>query len=141
MKKIIIDTNILVSAAIADGKPERLILLIIAHRNNFKFIVSREIMEEYIQVLNRPRLKLTEYRKQEWFNLLNDSTTVIDVNVTIDFPRDRKDAKFLACAVAANADYLITGDRDFEDIKKMGIMNTKIISVTEFLNLFSDLNN
>jgi putative PIN family toxin of toxin-antitoxin system len=141
MKKIIIDTNILVSAAIADGKPERLILLIIAHRNNFKFIVSREIMEEYIQVLNRPRLKLTEYRKQEWFNLLNDSTTVIDVNVTIDFPRDRKDAKFLACAVAANADYLITGYRDFEDIKKMGIMNTKIISVTEFLNLFSDLNN
>jgi putative PIN family toxin of toxin-antitoxin system len=141
MKKIIIDTNILVSAAIADGKPERLILLIIAHRNNFKFIVSREIMEEDIQVLNRPRLKLTEYRKQEWFNLLNDSTTVIDVNVTIDFPRDRKDAKFLACAVAANADYLITGYRDFEDIKKMGIMNTKIISVTEFLNLFSDLNN
>jgi predicted nucleic acid-binding protein len=52
------------------------------------------------------------------------------VNVLIDFPRDRKDAIFLACALESQADFLITGDRDFEDIDNFN--GTKILSVSQF---------
>jgi uncharacterized protein len=54
------------------------------------------------------------------------------VKVEVDFPRDRKDAKFLACALAGNADFLITGDRDFSEVETLG--NTKIVSVSGFLD-------
>lgn len=51
----------------------------------------------------------------------------------IDFPRDRKDAKFLACALAAEADFLITGDSDFKEAQTL--VNTTIISVSLFNKL------
>jgi uncharacterized protein len=61
------------------------------------------------------------------------STQSIDVSAKIDFPRDRKDAKFLECAIAANADFLITGDRDFTEVQGLG--NTLIISAATFAEI------
>ncbi|MEG5048823.1 putative toxin-antitoxin system toxin component, PIN family [Microcoleus sp. B4-C1] len=63
-------------------------------------------------------------------NLIQSSTKIIDVSIEIDFPRDQKDAKFIACALSANADFLITGDRDFTEVQSLE--NTLIISVSLF---------
>lgn len=57
-------------------------------------------------------------------------TTVIDIDASIDFPMDRKDAKFLECAIVGNAQFFITGDRDFSHAQKL--MDTTIISVSKF---------
>jgi len=65
--------------------------------------------------------------------LIQDSTKLIDVSIEIDFPRDQKDAKFIACALSANADFLITGDRDFTEVQSLE--NTLIISVPLFAEL------
>jgi uncharacterized protein len=67
--------------------------------------------------------------QQRWINIIEAFTTIVDVNVSVDFPRDPKDAKFLECAVAANADYFITGDRDFTSSLPC---NTQILSVSQF---------
>ncbi len=64
------------------------------------------------------------------FEILDAVTTLIDVNVEIDFPKDKKDAKFLACALAAEADFLITGDSDFNEAQSL--VKTAIISVSLF---------
>jgi len=133
--KVVIDTNILVSAAIRDGIPEIVIQFIVG-RPEFEWIVSQEIMTEYIEVLQRRKLKLTEEVQQEWIDLLQTVTKLIEVNIEVDFPRDRKDAKFLACAIAANIDFLITGDQDFEDVQILE--NTTILSVRDFKKLFCD---
>lgn len=133
--KIIIDTNILISSALKGGKPKQAIALIIAD-SRFQWIASPEIIQEYKEVLSRPKLKLSSQSKAQWFELIDLAVTVIDVNLTVDFPRDRKDAKFLACAIAYSADYLITGDRDFEDIPDLGI--TKVITASQFLDLMED---
>ncbi len=133
--KIIIDTNILISSALKGGKPQQAIALIIAD-SRFTWIASSEIIKEYKEVLSRSKFKLSSQNKAEWFELIDLVITVIDVNFTVDFPRDRKDAKFLACAIASGADYLITGDRDFEDIPDLGI--TKIVTVSQFLELMED---
>lgn len=63
-------------------------------------------------------------------------TNLIEFKLDVNFPRDQKDAKFLACALASKADFLITGDKDFEDIKILG--NTKIVSVSQFKTLVVD---
>ena len=130
--KIIVDTNILIAAALRGNKPKAAIAHIIAN-NNYDWIVSREILEEYKAVLIRPKFKLSDSLKRRWFELIDSATTKIEVNFTIDFPRDKKDAKFLACAKAAKANYLITGDKDFSEAQKL--IETKIITVREFLEL------
>ena len=133
---VIIDTNIIVSAAIADKTPEAVILLVIAN-STFEWVVSAEIITEYKEVLKRPRLKLTEAQYERWVYLIDSVTTLIDVNVEVDFPRDRKDAKFLACAIAAGADFFITGDADFNEAQTL--LNTTIISLSLFKRLVCDL--
>ncbi len=134
--RIVIDTNVLVSAAVTGRNPETVILFI-AESPNFEWVVSAEILREYQEVLSRSRLRLTESQKERWFNILEYATTLIEVNVEVDFPRDRKDAKFLACAVVAEANFLITGDRDFTEAKIL--TNTTVISVSLFKKLVCDL--
>jgi uncharacterized protein len=135
MKKVIIDTNILISAAISGRKPEEVINFIIAS-SDYQWIVSPSILDEYVQVLNRPKLKLNSQQKQRWLDLIYQRTTLVNVAQKVYFERDPKDAKFIECSIAADADFLITGDRDFEEIQEIG--NTLIISVSLFKTLFID---
>ncbi len=130
--RVVIDTNILVSAAIAGRKPASIITWII-NQPDYEWVVSEEILAEYQEVLSRRKLKLTDVQKERWFDLIQDSTKLIDVSIEIDFPRDQKDAKFIACALSANADFLITGDRDFTEVQSLE--NTLIISVPLFAEL------
>ncbi|MDZ7950936.1 putative toxin-antitoxin system toxin component, PIN family [Nostoc sp. DedQUE09] len=134
--KVIIDTNIVVSAAIADKNPEAVILFLI-NNSAFEWVVSAEIIAEYKEVLKRPRLKLTEAQYERWVYLIDSVTILINVDVEVDFPRDRKDAKFLACAIAAGADFFITGDADFNEAQSL--LNTTIISLSLFKRLVCDV--
>ena len=54
-----------------------------------------------------------------------------------DFPRDPKDAPFLAAALAAQADFLVTGDKDLLHAK--GVVATRIVTVAEFSSEFQIL--
>jgi putative PIN family toxin of toxin-antitoxin system len=130
--RVVIDTNILVSAAIAGRKPASVITWVI-NQPDYEWVVSEEILAEYQEILSRRKLKLTDVQKERWLNLIQGSTTLIDVSIEIDFPRDQKDAKFIACALSANADFLITGDRDFTEVQSLE--NTLIISVSMFAEL------
>jgi putative PIN family toxin of toxin-antitoxin system len=134
--KIIIDTNVLVSAVLK-GREPRAVIQFIVDNPDFEWIVSEEILTEYKEVLSRSKFKLTPEIRSEWFELLENLTTLISVNVEIDFPQDRKDAKFLACAIAAKADFLITGDSDFNSAQSL--VKTAIISVSLFKKLVCDV--
>ena len=90
-------------------------------------------MAEYKEVLSRRKFKLINEIKNEWLDMIDSASTLINVNVEIDFPRDRKDAKFLECAVAAEADFLITGDADFTEAQSL--IETSIVSVALFYKL------
>ena len=100
------------------------------------WLVSLEILSEYREVLSRPKFKLSEVIVKEWFDIFETATQLVKVDLSIDFPRDRKDAKFLACAMVSKADFLVTGDRDFEEVKDLGY--TRIIMVSQFKALFLD---
>ncbi|MFQ4146643.1 putative toxin-antitoxin system toxin component, PIN family [Chlorogloeopsis sp. ULAP02] len=134
--KIIIDTNVLVSAVLK-GREPRVVIQFVVDNLDCEWIVSKEILNEYKEVLSRSKFRLSSEIRSEWFEILDTVTTLIDVNVEIDFPKDRKDAKFLACAVAASADFLITGDSDFNEAQSL--VKTTIISVSLFKKLVCDV--
>ncbi|MCA2665999.1 MAG: putative toxin-antitoxin system toxin component, PIN family [Microcystis sp. M114S2] len=131
--KVIVDTNILVSAVLKGRRPREIVQFISDH-SDIDWIVSQEILAESREVLNRRKLKLTDEVRQEWLDKIETIPKVIEVNVTVDFARDAKDAKFIALARVSEADFLITGDRDFEEM--IELEQTVIISVSLFYDLF-----
>jgi putative PIN family toxin of toxin-antitoxin system len=120
-----------VSAALKNRQPEQVVLLVASH---CQWLVSTEILQEYEQVLSCKKLNIARDKRDRFIRLIKQLTNLVEANSVVDFPRDRKDAKFLACAMAAKADFLITGDRDFSEAQQL--TETKIISVREFLELF-----
>jgi uncharacterized protein len=130
--KIVIDTNVLVSEALKDKDPEAVILYAV-EQPDLTWVVSPEVLAEYKEVLSRPKFALPETVLRKWVELLDAVTTTVEVNLAFEFPRDHKDAKFLACALAADAEFFITGDRDFSQAQKL--LNTTILSVSLFKKL------
>ncbi|MEH2449606.1 MAG: putative toxin-antitoxin system toxin component, PIN family [Nostoc sp.] len=130
------DTNILVSAVLK-GRVPRHILQFIFDNPDWQWIASEEIVMEYKEVLSRRKFKLTDEVICEWVEIIDTFIILIDVNLEVDFPIDRKDEKFLACAMAAEADFLITGDSDFNQAQTL--VNTTIISVSLFNRLVCDV--
>lgn len=133
--RIVIDINVLVSTVLRDRDPELVIQFIVDHPE-FEWIASQEILDEYKEVLSRSKFRLTQEIRAQWFELLDRFLVLIDVDFSIDFPTDPDDAKFLACAIAANADFLITGDTALAQGESL--VNTAIITVVMFKNLFWD---
>lgn len=131
---VLVDTNVLLSAALRDKLPERVVLFV-AGRDDFRWLVTPEILAEYTEVLRRPKFGLTGESLQRWSELLAMRTMNIGSPPQApDFPRDPKDAPFLAAALAGHADFLITGGRDF--LSARDVIATRIMNVAEFASEF-----
>ena len=130
--KVVIDTNVLLSAALKDRGPETIILYIISHPE-FSWIASKDIIAEYRDVLSREKFGLTEELRTKWFNLLACIVEITPIDEALKFPRDQKNAKFIACAISSGADFLVTGDKDFSEAQKL--LSTSIVSVSQFKKL------
>jgi putative PIN family toxin of toxin-antitoxin system len=131
---VLIDTNVLLSAALRDKLPERVVLYVAA-REDCRWLVTPEILAEYADVLRRPKFGLDQQTLENWAELLAMRTVNVGSPPHVpDFPRDPKDAAFLAAALAARADFLITGDADLLQAKD--IVATRIVTVAEFIDEF-----
>jgi uncharacterized protein len=130
----LIDTTVLLSAALRDRLPER-VLLFVAMRDDWKWIVTPEILAEYVEVLARPKFQLSAETLADWTATLNLRTVIVgSPPAALDFPRDPKDAPFLAAALACHADLLITGDQDLLQAKDF--VSTRIVTVADFASEF-----
>ena len=69
MAKVIIDTNVLVSAVLK-GREPRDVIQFVVDSPNCDWVVSEEILAEYQDVLSRKKFKLTDEVRKEW--LLED---------------------------------------------------------------------
>lgn len=132
---VVIDTNVLVSAALKDKDPEAVIRYVVGHPEAH-WVVSAEILAEYRAVLSRTKFGLPPAVLQQWLTVLDTVTVLVDVPLALSYPPDPTDAKFLACALATRADWLITGDHDFSQARKL--MTTTILSVSQFKRLVCD---
>lgn len=133
--KVVIDTNVVVSAALKDRDPEVVLRAVVA-RPDWEWVVSAAILAEYKAVLSRAKFGLPPDILRQWIAFLEAVTVVVEVPDVPPYPPDPADAKFLACALAAQADWLVTGDRDFQPARKL--LTTTILSVSQFKTLLCD---
>jgi uncharacterized protein len=129
--RLVIDTNVLVSAAL---KPESLqrTTFLLAITKPARLYVSTAILDEYADVLSRPELGIRRGLRQQLLQLIKNHGYTVAPSSRLEITSDPDDNVFLECADAARADYLITGNRKhFPAFWK----NTKIITSREFIDL------
>lgn len=133
---VLIDTNVLLSAALRNRLPEAVVTFI-ATNERCRWIVTESILREYVEVIRRPKFGFADDVLVEWSNLLTMRTIQVpEPDVEADFPRDPKDAIFLSVAVASQADFLVTGDNDLLQSRQSIAIPTRIVTVAEFAQEF-----
>lgn len=131
--RLVIDTNVVVSAALKPEGLQRTVLLL-AMTKSVRWYVSEAIVAEYALVLARPELKIRRSSRQQLLQLIKNHARVVVPSRMAQITSDPDDNIFVKCADASHADYLVTGNqRHFPKFWK----NTKIISSNEFLSVIS----
>ena len=110
--RAVLDTNTVVSALLFSGTASRLVSL--WQRRGFAMLLSREILDEYLRVLAYPKFRLSEdeIRTLVEVNILPFARAVRVRTPLSGITRDPDDDKFLACALAGRARWVVTGDSD-----------------------------
>lgn len=129
--RLVLDTNVLVSAALKPQGLERTAFLLAISRPA-RLYVSRAILEEYGEVLARPELKIRKGLRQQLLQLIRNRSFTVTPPIYLEVAGDPDDDKFLECADTARADYLITGNqKHYPKFWK----RTKIITSREFIEV------
>jgi uncharacterized protein len=131
--RLVLDTNIVVSAALKPDGLQRTVLLL-AMMRPARLYVSAFILSEYRSVLSRAEFKIRKGLRQQLLQRIEDSAYLVSSSRQVHVTSDPDDNIFLECADAARADYLVTGNlRHFPRFWKQ----TKIVSSREFVKMIA----
>jgi uncharacterized protein len=127
--RVVLDTNVIVSAHLKGEGFERHVLdLVLAGK--LHLVVSQQILEEYEGVLCRPKFGIDRRQVRRSLDLLRAAARVVRPHRPLKVTRDPADNRFLECAEAGKADYIVTGNkRDFPSKWRQ----TQIVNARELL--------
>ncbi|MDE2231540.1 MAG: putative toxin-antitoxin system toxin component, PIN family [Candidatus Omnitrophica bacterium] len=137
MLKVVVDTNQFVSALISK-RSQSARLLELWKNQHFILVTSPEIIAEIKEVLEYPHIrqkyKLSKVEIVSLLVLIEHEAVVLPslpaVHIIKDGPDDNK---FLACALAAQAEYIVSGDRHLLNLGSYGPVS--IVTVKDFLHV------
>jgi putative PIN family toxin of toxin-antitoxin system len=126
---IVADTNIVVSANLKPAGAEAIVLRLALNRR-LQLYVSEEILAEYERVLYRPRFRFVAAEIDRLLFRLRKASIWVTPGEAVTASPDSADNRFLECAVGAEADFLVTGNRRHFP-KRWG--RTEIVSARELM--------
>lgn len=129
-KKVVLDTNLWISFLISKRLDEIDDLI---YNGKVKFVFSKELIEEFLTVAKRPKFKkyFTDDNIEDLLRLFDKFGKLVNVKIDVNECRDYKDNFLLNLAIESKAHYLVSGDSDLLEIKK--IKKTKIINWSDFI--------
>lgn len=130
IKKVILDTNLWISFLISN-KFNQIDNLI--ENKKLKLIFSNELLEEFIDVVSRPKFKkyFSKSDIQKVLECFDQFGELVKVKSDIKICRDKKDNFLLNLSIDSKADYLVSGDNDLLILDK--IEQTTILTFSEFI--------
>ncbi len=136
MQKIVIDTNVIVSALIQRGYPNLIINeLFIKHK--FQLCISNELMAEYYEVLTRPKFsKFQDFfiRAESLLVEIESKSTRYVPTITLTLISDDDDNMILELADKCEANFVITGNTT--DFTFPTYKQTKIVTPKEYWDIY-----
>lgn len=129
--KLIIDTNLWISFIISDKQN---LLDNLLFNGKARLLFSIELINEIEATITKPKLRkyFTTNALEEMMINFDPFIDLIEVKSSVAVCRDSKDNFLLALAKDGKADYLLTGDKDLLELKKVG--KTKIITISKFID-------
>jgi len=140
MAKVVIDANVIISAAFG-GKPlEAVVQALKNHEVYLSLMIEREL-REVIPGLSRKLTKEQIFFIQENFQQVLSLAKRVSVSTHVVLSRDAKDDHYLSLCREVRADFLVTGDKDLLSISHESLKKNKIscliVSPQEFLEKIS----
>ena len=133
--KIVLDTNCLL--ACLSSQSENFRVWQEFQRGQYTLCVSNEIIEEYYEIISR---KTNVYIADNVINAIIESEHVEFVDPQYHLHlivADPDDNKFIDCAFAANATYIVSDDRHFDVLQEVSFPQLFVIKLKEFLERLS----
>lgn len=120
MIKVVLDTNVIITAFVARGLSNSVFELCL---DKFEVIISEYIIKEISKKLI-DKIKIPKEKVNEIIDFLKDSCTIFNYESLKErICRDKKDDEILALAKGSSSKYIVTGDKDllvlinFDDIR------------------------
>lgn len=141
--KVVLDTNVLISARIGrDGNPARVLKHILEHGSDVELLTSTDLLSEARRVFHYPRI-MRKYRLEEddvvlYLQLIEAASSLVEVqSVPSVIKEDPDDDRVLACAIEGEADYIVTGDPHLLTLENYE--GVKIVSPRDFLSVLEEI--
>src|SRR5579863_6775689 len=131
--RAVLDTNVIVSGLLSPKGNARLVLTM-AFVRKFDLIVSAEVLAEYEAVIRRPKFRFEPEEIDQALTEVRRVAHVVKRTNTVWESPDESDNRFLECAEAGSAHYLVTGNTAHFP-KKWA--RTKVVTVRRFLELLT----
>ena len=136
MVKMVVDTNVLISAILFGGNPEK--VLNMAEENRIEMLISLQILEEFTNVLQDKFSFSQDMAELAASKIKEISTLVIPTQRLSVIKEKDADNRVLECAVEGETQYIVTGDtKHLQPLKEY--KGIRILSPAQFLETF--LNN
>ena len=126
--RVVLDTNVIVSALLYGGNPEKIFDLVFY--SAIHAVSSPTLISELLEVLSKKfhfsdeKLKYTEKKVKDFF-------TVVRPKKTISILKDKADNRVLEAAIEGKCSYIITGDKGL--LQLASFKDIKIVTAAEFL--------
>ncbi len=133
LPKVVLDTNVVVSALLSERGNEALVFDLCLARK-LQLYVSKDILTEYEEVLRRPRFRMNSKHVTAVMQLIRKAAKSVKPTQTLAVCTHEDDNRFLECAEAAAADYLVTGNlRHFPKQHE----RTRVLNARSFIEIIT----
>lgn len=130
--RVVLDTNVLISALLFGGSPERVFLA--GLRGEIQLLTSRSLLRELEKVLSE-KFKLSARLVKDTLDLIKTMAEIVEITSRIKVVLNPDgDNRVLECAVDGNAEFIVTGDtKHILPLKEY--KGIKILTPSEFAKL------
>jgi len=138
MRRIVLDTNCLVSSLARTSKSYDVWKGL--HDGRYILCVSNDILDEYQEIIERKTTaQIAENVIQYLINCSNVEFVIPYYHFNL-IKADADDNKFVDCAIAANATFIVSNDRHYQPLQRINYPRVTVISLMQFVELLHDDN-
>jgi putative PIN family toxin of toxin-antitoxin system len=132
--RVVLDTNILVSSTLGPmGRPAAIMKAL--QEGLYELVLSEAILEEYREALGEPDVRrrrgYTTSQIEQAIEAFRELGTVVEPDLSVRVAPDPDDDHVIGCAIAGEADYIVTGDKKLQSVGQY--RGIEILSPAEFL--------
>jgi len=106
--RVVLDTNVIVSALVYGGKPREITDLILDKK--LQGFISPTLVAELIDVVTK-KFRFNDFRIIQTEEMVREAFNVVHPRVHLHVLKDEPDNRILEAAVGGNCDYIVTGDK------------------------------